>query len=112
MVDKYETTSQTPEALHRLVEANLALGLENEAACYVGTAGHMRTFLDKLGCSRVKALWDPANHVQDPQGRDVAPFPNGYDLIKNDMVHVHVKVFCQRTFYVWVRIPHHALGII
>ncbi|MEM9782701.1 MAG: outer membrane protein assembly factor BamD, partial [Pseudomonadota bacterium] len=31
VVDAYQTTSQVPEALHRLVEAYLALGLEAEA---------------------------------------------------------------------------------
>ncbi|MGF1553063.1 MAG: outer membrane protein assembly factor BamD [Paracoccaceae bacterium] len=31
VIERYETTSQTPEALHRLVEAYLALGLEREA---------------------------------------------------------------------------------
>jgi outer membrane protein assembly factor BamD len=31
VIETYETTSQTPEALHRLVEAYLALGLEREA---------------------------------------------------------------------------------
>ena len=31
VVDKYQTTSHTPEALYRLVEANLTLGLRDEA---------------------------------------------------------------------------------
>lgn len=40
VVEKYDTTSQTPEALHRIVEANLAMGLEDEAlkaAAVLGT---------------------------------------------------------------------------
>jgi outer membrane protein assembly factor BamD len=40
VADKYQTTSQTPEALHRLVEANLALGLENEALASAAVLGH------------------------------------------------------------------------
>jgi outer membrane protein assembly factor BamD len=40
VVDKYNTTSQTPEALHRLVEANLALGLEREALASAAVLGH------------------------------------------------------------------------
>ena len=39
VVDKYETTSQTPEALHRMVEANLALGLEKEALASAAVLG-------------------------------------------------------------------------
>ncbi len=31
VIDKYQTTSHTPEALYRLVEANLTLGLRDEA---------------------------------------------------------------------------------
>jgi sugar phosphate isomerase/epimerase len=74
-----------------LAEKGVLLGLENEAACYVGTAGHARIFLDRLACERIKAIWDPANHVQDPQSEDVPAFPDGYALIRDDMVHVHVK---------------------
>ena len=40
VVDKYQTTSQTPEALHRLVEANLAMGLEKEALASAAVLGH------------------------------------------------------------------------
>ena len=74
-----------------LEEKGVTLGLENEAACLVGTAGHTRTFLDMLDCDRVKALWDPANHVQDPDSDTQPVFPDGYEAIKNDLVHVHVK---------------------
>ena len=74
-----------------LEEKGVILGLENEAACYVGTAQHTRQFLDLLQCDRIKATWDPANHVQDLDGRDVASFPDGYSVIKDDLVHVHVK---------------------
>ena len=40
VIDKYQTTSQTPEALHRMVEANLALGLEDEALASASVLGH------------------------------------------------------------------------
>ncbi|MCP4643502.1 MAG: sugar phosphate isomerase/epimerase [bacterium] len=74
-----------------LEEKNAVLGLENEASTYVGTAGQARYFMDRLGCGRVKALWDPANHVQDPQGHDIVSYPDGYAEVKADLVHVHVK---------------------
>lgn len=74
-----------------LEEKGVILGLENEAACYVGTARHLRYFLDRLGCSRVKAVWDPTNHIQDPQSDDCPPYPDGYELVKKDIVHIHVK---------------------
>jgi sugar phosphate isomerase/epimerase len=74
-----------------LQEKDVILGLENEAACYVGTAGHVREFLDRLDCDRVQAVWDPANHVHDPDGDGMRPFPEGYALIRDDIVHVHMK---------------------
>ena len=74
-----------------LEEKDVILGIENEPACYVGTAGHLRMFLDRLGCDRAKAVWDPANHVQDPEGTAVPVCPDAYSLIKDDIVHVHVK---------------------
>ncbi len=39
VIEKYQTTSQTPEALHRMVEANLAMGLENEALASAAVLG-------------------------------------------------------------------------
>ena len=40
VIEKYQTTNQTPEALHRIVEANLALGLEEEAIEAASVLGH------------------------------------------------------------------------
>lgn len=68
------------------------LGIENEHSCWVGTAGHAREFVDRLGCERVRVIWDPANHVHDVEGGEQVPaFPDGYDTVKDVAVHVHVK---------------------
>ncbi len=83
-----EAYKPVPDILER---GDFILGLENEAACFVGTAGHARTFLERMNCGRIKAIWDAANHVQDPQSDGVPTFPDGYGLIRADMVHVHVK---------------------
>ncbi len=40
VISDYQTTSHVPEALHRLVEANLALGLEDEAAKVAAVLGY------------------------------------------------------------------------
>jgi len=40
VVDHYETTSHIPEALHRLVEAYLRLGVVDEAKKYAAVLGH------------------------------------------------------------------------
>lgn len=40
VVEVYQTTSHTPEALHRIVEASLALGLEREAIASAAVLGY------------------------------------------------------------------------
>jgi outer membrane protein assembly factor BamD len=40
VVEDFQTTTQTPEALHRLVEAYLSLGLVNEARTAGAILGH------------------------------------------------------------------------
>ncbi|MBY8974991.1 outer membrane protein assembly factor BamD [Rhodobacteraceae bacterium NNCM2] len=40
VIDKYQTTNQTPEALHRIVEANLALGLDQQAVDAAAVLGN------------------------------------------------------------------------
>ncbi|MCY4304567.1 MAG: outer membrane protein assembly factor BamD [Aestuariivita sp.] len=40
VIEDYQTTSHTPEALHRLVEAYLSLGLENQAQTAGAILGH------------------------------------------------------------------------
>jgi outer membrane protein assembly factor BamD len=40
VIDRYQTTSHTPEALYRLVEANLTLGLQEEALRNGAVLGH------------------------------------------------------------------------
>ena len=40
VVEKYQTTSHVPEALHRLVECYLAIGIANEAKATAAVLGH------------------------------------------------------------------------
>lgn len=40
VVEEYQTTTHTPEALHRLVEAYLSLGLRDEAQTAAAILGH------------------------------------------------------------------------
>jgi sugar phosphate isomerase/epimerase len=74
-----------------LEEKDIVLGLENEWACLVGTAQHLRYFLDHVRHPRIKAIWDLANHVQDPDGVNVQTVPLSYDALKADIIHVHMK---------------------
>lgn len=66
------------------------IGIENEYSTYIGTGTDLKRFLDELGSDRIKAVWDPANSLADPLGDEV-PFPEGYEAIKDDIIHVHIK---------------------
>lgn len=74
-----------------LEDLDIVLGIENEYTCHVGTAQDTFRFLNRLGCDSVRAVWDPANHIQDVNNDDVPTFPDGYRLIRDRIVHVHVK---------------------
>ncbi len=63
VLSQYQTTSHTPEALHRLVEAYLSLGIESEA----------RTAAAVLGENFPGSPWYEASYAM-MQGADVAPF--------------------------------------
>lgn len=73
VADKYQTTSQTPEALHRIVEANLALGLEKEALGSAAVLGHNYPGSDWYANSY--ALLTGRNLL--PQGEDHDSFLSG-----------------------------------
>ncbi len=62
VVEDYDTTSHTPEALHRLVEAYLRLGLSNEAVQAAATLGH----------NYPDSRWYRDSYRLVAEGRDVA----------------------------------------
>ena len=66
----------------------ITLGIENEAACFVGTGAEAARFIDAVGSPAVKAVWDPGNAYWTGRERAV---PDGYALIKPHIAHVHLK---------------------
>jgi len=67
----------------------IILGIENEPACYVGVGKDLGKFLREINSKNVKAIWDPGNEifVKDAD----KPFPDGYNHVKDVMVHFHIK---------------------
>jgi sugar phosphate isomerase/epimerase len=45
--------------------------------------------VEAVGSPLVRALWDPGNDIWDPLSE--APFPEGYNIIKPVMAHMHLK---------------------
>ncbi len=65
------------------------LGIENEPSTYANNGLSLSKFLGRIGLKTVKAVWDPGNDIWDPEGEK--PYPDGYNYVRNSVVHVHVK---------------------
>ena len=64
------------------------LGVENEAACFVGTGLEAAEFVEAVDSPAVKAVWDPGNAAWTLRERAM---PDGYERIKPHIAHVHFK---------------------
>ena len=79
-------------ALERLAvlgaRENVSIGLENEHACNIGTAGEAARILELVPHPNLKLVWDPGNAMAAGEN----PFPAGYArLPKERIAHVHAK---------------------
>jgi L-ribulose-5-phosphate 3-epimerase len=81
--------SRFTEPCEILEREALTLALEFDENINACNARRLARVIDAVGSPRVKALWDPANDLEDPEGEE--PFPAGYEIIKPHMVHVHLK---------------------
>lgn len=87
-----ETHERVVEALAALADDaaahGLVIGLENEAACNVGTGRETADVLAALDHPALQVVWDPANATLLGE----VPFPDGYRaLAPARIVHVHAK---------------------
>lgn len=64
-----------------LLEADPSVNTTNHAA--------LASFLDRLNCPEVGAIYDPGNDIYDMY-REV-PYPDGYNAVKHHIRHVHIK---------------------
>ncbi len=83
IVDKFEEPVKILEA------EDIALGIENEASTMIGIGRNLATFFDELNSPYVGSIWDPANCISDTE--EETPYPDGYEEIRDKMVHMHVK---------------------
>jgi sugar phosphate isomerase/epimerase len=70
-------------------DAGVILAVENEASTYCATAEETRRFVTEVDSPAVRLVWDPANEVHAEEG--ITPYPDAYNLVKDLMVHFHVK---------------------
>lgn len=83
IIDRYA------EPLRIAAGEGVVLGLENEASTLIGTGEQTRRLVDALDSPVIKPLWDPCNELFAEGGQK--PYPDGYDHIRADMCHMHLK---------------------
>lgn len=84
IVDKF------PKVIDIVKKGKIILGIENEAATFIGSGKYLARFLKEINSEVIKAIWDPANEVHDLTYGE-SPYPTGYNWVKDRIVHVHIK---------------------
>lgn len=84
---EFEIVSILKEFAAMTESEGVILALENEYACFAGSGVDTARILRTVNSPSLKAIWDPGNAVC---AGEVA-FPDGYEAIKDQVVHVHVK---------------------
>jgi sugar phosphate isomerase/epimerase len=83
-----EIVAAIADAVKYAEDNGLVLLMENEAACAVGTGHELGMLLARVNSPALKACWDPGNAFL---AGERMPYPDGYDLVRNYLAHVHVK---------------------
>lgn len=74
----------------KIIESEkITLALESEENVFASTALKTRKIIEGLNSQYVRGLWDPGNDIFTSDGE--VPYPDGYDIIKPFMVHMHLK---------------------
>lgn len=85
ILEKIVRRFETP--LKMAQEENIILALENEHACYIGSGKGSKRFMDRVSSRNMGLIWDPGNAYFTGE----CPYPDGYKLVKDRIVHVHIK---------------------
>lgn len=83
IIERYE------QPVRMIEKAGLKLMLEFDPSVFATNAKTLIRVVDGIGSQNVGVLWDPGNDIYDPDGE--RPFPDGYNLIKHKLMHVHLK---------------------
>ena len=81
--------SRFGEAVSILEKTGKILVLESDPSVNATNARTLVQVIEAVGSPCVRGLWDAGNDMWDPRGE--TPYPDGYNIIKPWMVHVHLK---------------------
>jgi L-ribulose-5-phosphate 3-epimerase len=66
----------------------IILGFENVSSGNIGTSDDLVRLFNHFDSPNLKLIWDPGNAYADGEK---TPYPDGYEKIKDKIVHVHIK---------------------
>jgi sugar phosphate isomerase/epimerase len=81
--------SRFEEPVKLLEREGITLALEFDPSVFATNAKKLTRVVAAIDSPYVRALWDPGNDIYDPDGE--IPYPDGYEIIKPYMVHMHLK---------------------
>jgi L-ribulose-5-phosphate 3-epimerase len=85
-----QIVEQFQKPIAMLKEAGMALALENEPSTYNCNAARTVQLLKALDSPQVRAVWDAGNDIYSLDEPE-RPYPEGYNIIKDYMIHMHMK---------------------
>jgi sugar phosphate isomerase/epimerase len=75
------------QAAQTAAKNDMILVLENEHACNVGIGRELGHLIKDINSPALRGNWDPGNAAM----LDEMPYPNGYEAVKGQFAHVHIK---------------------
>lgn len=77
------------QAASVMEEYDLVFALESDPSVFATNGAKVGALVRAVGSPRVQALYDPGNHLWDPDGE--LPFPDGYEALRGHICHIHLK---------------------
>ena len=85
----WDTILERLELPVRMAEsAGVTLAFENVRSCNIGTGVETARLMETINSPNLRVIWDPGNAYVSGEAR---PYPDGYEVVKPWIVHVHVK---------------------
>ena len=86
------------EAAELAAKNGIALLLENEHACNIGTGAELGRLLREVNSPNLRGIWDPGNSFVLGE----TPYPSGYEHVKGLFPHMHIKDARKNPQLEWV----------
>jgi L-ribulose-5-phosphate 3-epimerase len=99
--EKWEKIFEKMELPVKIAEREgVILGFENVSSGNIGTSDDLERLFRRFESPNLKLIWDPGNAYA---AGEKTPFPDGYEKIKDRIIHVHVKdaVFDEQGERLW-----------